>query len=99
MAIFVIYGNVSFTTKQRRDSAVTFMRTEAVNRGFTQESPYAEYTPGVTPITWPDGQFGLIFCYQHTDEAVVIQTSIDMEAYLSANGRVDGTFGTSRVSG
>ena len=88
---------MTFNNRNSRDRSTAQMESVGTSMGFTVPNPSpfpGQYTGGMERI----GTTAARFCYTHTDEAVVDAALAALNDYFAANGRLDGIFGSQRIS-
>lgn len=89
MAGGYLYGDMTWTSQNRRNQAVTFMRNEATARGFT-DAAFGQYAAGVVTV----GTVGLTFCWSSPDYDALEASQTQLLNYINSNGGVDGQVAT-----
>ena len=98
-----VYGLMFFNSRAGRDRFATTVATQAAARGFVAGAwPDAGFTQGGNVSYTSDlGNAALRLCWLHSDQAVVDQAVLDLQAEATAQGRSGAepdVFGSGQVS-
>jgi hypothetical protein len=84
---YILYGQVSFTSRARRDAAASTVTDQAAQRGFQPVAAFG-YQPGV----FNTSNTSFTMCYRHDDFAAIEAAEGDIMQVLSSN-QYQGDFG------